>query len=208
MLLPRRRKWYGSGGGVVVVDDDEYSDDDERIDGEGRLTASDELERIVDAFPHSCGIAHAVGYGSGVFAQKKTGPSDVVDDDEKEEKEEEDEEEDLPMIDLLLASDDAVPFHSSNLERHPDHYSSLCRLLGPVGTASIQRSDRGAKAFFNPLVDSPADEDDGDDDAEEEDDRDFPDLYLDLGLDLDDEDKDDADDLFLDLCRRPSRIRL
>ena len=120
----------------------------------GCLAQSDELNQIVSSFPD--GVEHAVGYGSGVFAQTALAVPQSNEGSTDEEAIEEVESKEPPMIDLLLSVNDSRSFHTSNLRIFPDHYSSLCRLLGPSQVTAIQRSDWGARIYFNPLVDSPA----------------------------------------------------
>ena len=142
----RCRECYFSSIGAPIMD--------------GQLTRSDELCAIVDSFQP--GIVHAIGYGSGVFVQQPSaptqppvdvgagaaaaaavpGPSSATDDQ--------------PMIDLILTVSDSSAFHRHMLERYPDHYSALARLCGPTFCTNLQRSERyGAGVYFNPLVDSP-----------------------------------------------------
>ena len=118
----------------------------------GQLTRSDELCAIVDSFQP--GIVHAIGYGSGVFVQQSSTPTqpdgDAVDDKATSPPD------DQPMIDLILTVSDSNAFHRRMLERYPDHYSALARLCGPTFCTKLQRSERyGAGVYFNPLVESP-----------------------------------------------------
>ena len=118
----------------------------------GQLTRSDELCSIVDSFQP--GIVHAIGYGSGVFVQQPSAPTQP--DDGPADHKAASPSDDLPMIDLILTVSDSNAFHRHMLERYPDHYSALARLCGPNFCTKLQRSKRyGAGVYFNPLVESP-----------------------------------------------------
>ena len=109
----------------------------------GNLTNINDIEKIISLFPN--GIAHAIGYGSGVFAQIT--PSQVNNNNNNQ-----NEKEELPMLDLILAVDDPLTFHSENLHLHPHHYSSLASWLGPNFVSWLQSTNYGAKIYFNPLI--------------------------------------------------------
>ena len=119
----------------------------------GQLTRSDELSAIVDSFQP--GIVHAIGYGSGVFVQQSSVPTQP-DGDAAADHKTISPPDDQPMIDLILTVSDSNAFHRRMLERYPDHYSALARICGPTFCTKLQRSERyGAGVYFNPLVESP-----------------------------------------------------
>eukprot|EP00957_Ditylum_brightwellii_P160609 12226872-Ditylum_brightwellii.AAC.1 len=109
-------------------------------DRAGQLTCHDELNDILSSFPP--GIVHAVGYGSGVFAQQQQrrecndGLNATTDDATNEE---------LPMIDLIFVVDDPIAWHAENVRLYPHHYSFTSRTLGPKFISSVQQSSFGAK---------------------------------------------------------------
>ena len=108
----------------------------EEMLSEGQISDHSELQDILNVFP--TGISHAFGYGSGVFTQIDTQAHTTDDDIE------------LPMIDLIFATDNPKMWHEENLRRNPDHYAFLPRLFGSEFVHSIQKF--GAGAYFNPMV--------------------------------------------------------
>ena len=56
------------------------------------------------------------------------------------------------MLDFILAVDDPLTWHTLNLERNPDHYSSLMRSLGPPAIAALQQTSFGARVYFNTRI--------------------------------------------------------
>ncbi|XP_063709305.1 phosphatidate cytidylyltransferase, mitochondrial [Culicoides brevitarsis] len=89
--------------------------------------------RILSKFPLP--LSFCFGYGSGVKEQlgydKATKRKN--------------------MIDLIYCVDNAHRWHAANLERNPEHYSALAT-FGSDFIASYQRSNFGARVYFNTLV--------------------------------------------------------
>ncbi|PSC75437.1 copper-transporting ATPase chloroplastic [Micractinium conductrix] len=107
------------------------------------------LHDVLAGFPP---VAHAFGYGSGVFKQPGlydhpaqqevagsggTGGGGGGDGDR-------------PMLDFIFAVDDPVAWHTENLRRHAAHYSFL-RHLGPAAMTAVAER-LGAGLYFNTLV--------------------------------------------------------
>lgn len=101
---------------------------------QGQLRDQSEFHEILDAFPD--GISHAFGYGSGVFAQTSVQKSTSNNES--------------PMIDLLFSTENPHTWHQENLNRNPNHYAFLPRLLGTGFVTVVQ--NLGARVYFNPMV--------------------------------------------------------
>jgi len=78
------------------------------------------LQEIVNTFPP---VLYAFGYGSGVFSQEDNLEG--------------------TMVDVVMVVNDAVEWHSRNLQQHSHHYALLPRLGGATLCASIQRIPPG-----------------------------------------------------------------
>lgn len=115
----------------------------------GNLTNLNDVQEILSLFP--TGITHAIGYGSGVFAQTLPSTSNDISKNRPDETIKSGND-DLPMIDLILAVDDPLAFHTQNLSLHSHHYATLARSLGPNFISWAQCCSLGAKLYFNPLV--------------------------------------------------------
>ncbi|OQR82756.1 MMP37-like protein [Achlya hypogyna] len=79
-------------------------------------------------------VDFAMGYGSGVFKQSGHDSSDS-------------------MVDLVLAVEDPVAWHTEQVARHPEHYSGL-KHFGPAAIAYIQE-ELGAGVYYNTLAQIP-----------------------------------------------------
>jgi hypothetical protein len=141
----------------------------------GVLTSKSDLSAIVSSFP-SCTICHAVGYGSGVFAQsinngttvntmrnsnsgeaglrpknilsKGLGETSLLE-PPLETSAVAVRKSSSPLIDLILVVQDAKQFHEKNMMQNAMHYSSLVKyVLGSSGATILQNIGPGA--FFNP----------------------------------------------------------
>lgn len=55
-----------------------------------------------------------------------------------------------PMIDLLFVTNQTLDWHAENLRRHPQHYSTLARMLGVSAVEYLQRKSAGV--YYNTLV--------------------------------------------------------
>lgn len=113
------------------------------------LKALSRLRPLLDIFPLRDRISYCFAYGSGVFEQslgKQTIASKnaaTITDNNKQQQQQ-------PMIDLVLAVDDAQQWHAANLDMNKSHYSGL-RHLGAKWIGWIQEHF-GAKIFYNTLV--------------------------------------------------------
>lgn len=88
--------------------------------------------RLLGLFPRDFELVFS--YGSGVFPQRGH--------DQRTRQ--------ANMVDVVLAVDDPVTWHTINLLQNRGHYSSL-KLLGPQGISRVQ--DRwGARIYYNTLV--------------------------------------------------------
>jgi translocator assembly and maintenance protein 41 len=87
----------------------------------------DKLQKVLSQF--KAPIRYAFAYGSNVFPQANSTPSN--------------------QIDLIFAVTHPQHWHSLNLRQHPSHYSML-RLGGSPIVDMIQR--KGAGVYFNPYV--------------------------------------------------------
>ena len=81
----------------------------------------------------------AFAYGSGVFSQRTALEHQTS--------------EDPPMIDLVLAVDDPIQWHTENIERNRHHYS-MAAYGGAPFVARLQ--DTAAQVWYNALVPVPA----------------------------------------------------
>eukprot|EP00035_Acanthoeca_spectabilis_P038292 m.51789 g.51789 ORF g.51789 m.51789 type:complete len:376 (-) comp9072_c0_seq3:53-1180(-) len=54
------------------------------------------------------------------------------------------------MLDFILATDDPAAWHAENMQRNPEHYSTLARLAGPSRVAGL--ADRAGGVFYNTHV--------------------------------------------------------
>lgn len=54
------------------------------------------------------------------------------------------------MLDFILATDDPAAWHAENMQRNPEHYSTLARLVGPSRVAGL--ADRAGGVFYNTHV--------------------------------------------------------
>jgi len=88
------------------------------------------FHEVLEAFPKNRSLVFA--YGSGVFQQSGQQTKDN-------------------MTDFIFCVEDSEEWHKENLARHPSHYASLARFLGPQRITAIQRF-YGAKLYFNTLV--------------------------------------------------------
>lgn len=90
---------------------------------------------LLSSFPAS---QFAFAYGSGVFPQpgapSPAGP---------------------PMLDVVLAVDDAEAWHAENLARNPQHYTWLARAAGARAISRVQNSAFGARMWYNAMVPVP-----------------------------------------------------
>eukprot|EP00753_Platysulcus_tardus_P003184 PLAT1230.1.p1 GENE.PLAT1230.1~~PLAT1230.1.p1 ORF type:complete len:334 (-),score=77.80 PLAT1230.1:185-1186(-) len=75
-------------------------------------------------------VRFVAAYGSAVFKQAGYGKHDA------------------PMMDILIAVDDALNWHVDNLANNSDHYAFPLRLAQPSTIASFQR-DYGAAMYYN-----------------------------------------------------------
>ena len=98
------------------------------------LGASD-MNKLVEAFPQGTQLAFA--YGSGAITQATY--DYTIKDASK-----------LPMLDLILAVEDAEAWHTENKMRNPSHYTPLVD-VGPKHIAWIQ-NHIGARVWFNTMV--------------------------------------------------------
>lgn len=58
------------------------------------------------------------------------------------------------MIDLVLAVNDASSWHARNLRLNPSHYSFPMSNLGPSSIVALQRSNFGARVYYNTILPS------------------------------------------------------
>ncbi|RHZ19965.1 hypothetical protein DYB31_011472 [Aphanomyces astaci] len=89
------------------------------------------LAALLPYFPP---VDFAMGYGSAVFQQ--SGHNDST-----------------SMIDLVLAVEDPLAWHTEQLQRHPEHYSGI-KHLGPEAIVYVQENF-GAGCYYNTLVPVP-----------------------------------------------------
>ncbi len=89
---------------------------------------------LVSILQHFPPVDFAIAYGSGVFKQSNHNSSNS-------------------MIDLVLAVEDPLQWHSVQLMQHPEHYSSL-RYLGPAAIVYVQEQ-LGAGVYYNTLAPIP-----------------------------------------------------
>ncbi|RHY92730.1 hypothetical protein DYB37_004052 [Aphanomyces astaci] len=89
------------------------------------------LSALLPYFPP---VDFAMGYGSAVFQQ--SGHNDST-----------------SMIDLVLAVEDPLAWHTEQLQRHPEHYSGI-KHLGPEAIVYVQENF-GAGCYYNTLVPVP-----------------------------------------------------
>ncbi|CAB9510771.1 Phosphatidate cytidylyltransferase, mitochondrial [Seminavis robusta] len=96
------------------------SSDEAKHHDEGQLASSEELLEVF----HSTfsprqqeEIVYAFGYGSGVFAQTDSSKNDEAEQSATEQK----------MLDMIIIVQDALQFHSINIEENPHHYAPLFR---------------------------------------------------------------------------------
>eukprot|EP00041_Stephanoeca_diplocostata_P034782 m.1203234 g.1203234 ORF g.1203234 m.1203234 type:complete len:450 (-) comp24578_c0_seq8:2049-3398(-) len=82
------------------------------------------------------GISFMVAYGSGVLKQANI-PMNV--------------HRSPPMIDFLLATEDPIKWHETNMKKNPSHYSGIARALG--SRRIVQLSQAAAGIYFNTHVD-------------------------------------------------------
>ncbi|OQS02246.1 mitochondrial translocator assembly and maintenance protein 41-like precursor [Thraustotheca clavata] len=89
------------------------------------------LKTLLTHFPP---VDFAMGYGSGVFKQSGHDSS-------------------TSMVDLVLAVEDPLAWHTEQIARHPEHYSGL-KHFGPAAIAYIQEN-LGAGVYYNTLAQIP-----------------------------------------------------
>jgi len=95
-------------------------------------TTSDPFfSEILSKFPANRSLVFA--YGSGVFRQE--GHKDTKDN----------------MTDFIFTVNDSEQWHRENLAIHPNHYSSMARMMGPAAIKRCQE-EWGARLYFNTLV--------------------------------------------------------
>ena len=94
-----------------------------------QLTNNHELSAIVNSFP-TTGLEYAFGYGSGVLKQQSSSAG---------------------MVDIILAVDDPMSWHTRNIRSHPHHYSGFARVGGASFIHCMQ--NLGALIYFHPFVD-------------------------------------------------------
>lgn len=78
---------------------------------------------------------YAFAYGSGVFKQRSSS-----------------EGERKPMVDVIVAVNNARTWHERNMMLHPKHYPWYARMLGAWGIGKVQKM--GAKLWFTPFIES------------------------------------------------------
>ena len=94
-------------------------------------TANTFYSEVLSKFPAQRCLVLA--YGSGVFRQE--GHKDTKDN----------------MTDFIFAVHDTELWHKENLAKHPSHYSTMARLMGPSAIRKCQE-EWGARLYFNTLV--------------------------------------------------------
>ena len=94
-------------------------------------TANTFYSEVLSKFPAQRCIVFA--YGSGVFRQE--GHKDTKDN----------------MTDFIFAVHDTELWHKENLAKHPNHYSTMAKLMGPAAIRNCQE-EWGARLYFNTLV--------------------------------------------------------
>ena len=94
-------------------------------------TANTFYSEVLSKFPAQRCLVFA--YGSGVFRQE--GHKDTKDN----------------MTDFIFAVHDTELWHKENLAKHPSHYSTMARLMGPAAIRKCQE-EWGARLYFNTLV--------------------------------------------------------
>ncbi|RHY35027.1 hypothetical protein DYB32_000440 [Aphanomyces invadans] len=92
------------------------------------------MTSLAALLPHFPPVDFAMGYGSAVFQQ--AGHDDST-----------------SMIDLVLAVEDPLAWHTEHLQRHPEHYSGI-KLFGPKAIVYVQEHF-GAGCYYNTLVPVP-----------------------------------------------------
>lgn len=97
------------------------------------IDIEDDLQRELDGIlgKFSAPIQYAFGYGSGVFKQSGYNGKDK------------------PQIDLIIAVNDPMEFHSKNIRENSSHYS-LMKYFGPKIMSRFQNI--GAGLYFNPFT--------------------------------------------------------
>jgi len=93
--------------------------------------SSSVFDEVLEKFPQQRSLVFA--YGSGVFLQEGQETTKQN------------------MTDFIIAVKNTEQWHKENLERHPNHYSSLARALGSEAVARCQEN-WGARLYFNTLV--------------------------------------------------------
>lgn len=100
----------------------------------GSSSPTVEIDAAADVLSTLPPTRFAFAYGSAIFPQ-----SGVSDRSQR-------------MIDLIVAVDDAEAWHIQNMSNNPWHYSSPLSFLGPRAAASLQRSDFGARVYYNTIL--------------------------------------------------------
>nr|XP_033782176.1 phosphatidate cytidylyltransferase, mitochondrial isoform X2 [Geotrypetes seraphini] len=90
------------------------------------------LRKILSCFPQDLSLAFA--YGSGVFRQTGTSPSQSQSN----------------MVDFVFAVDDPVTWHGMNIRLNRSHYSFM-KYFGPKKISGLQ-DNYGAGVYYNTLV--------------------------------------------------------
>lgn len=115
----------------------------QEIHTEGNI--EEELQLIVSKF--EAPVEYAFGYGSGVF--KQTGYEDFSSLSMSKQTSNSMMMMSRPQIDLIIAVDDPIQFHTINMKQNPSHYSSI-KYGGSHFLTVLQ--NLGAGIFFNPFV--------------------------------------------------------
>ncbi|CAK4083923.1 unnamed protein product [Aphanomyces euteiches] len=92
------------------------------------------MASLATLLPHFPPVDFAMGYGSAVFKQDSHDNSNS-------------------MIDLVLAVEDPLAWHTEQMERHPQHYSGI-KYFGPRAVVYVQEK-LGAGCYYNTLVQIP-----------------------------------------------------
>lgn len=98
------------------------------------LGSTVELDAAAEVLSTLPPTSFAFAYGSAIFPQ-----SGISDRSQR-------------MIDLIVAVDDPQSWHAHNMSMNRWHYSAPIRMLGPTAAVSLQRSDFGARVYYNTIL--------------------------------------------------------